>query len=388
MAARPVAPAATPMIEVRGCPICGGELVSLDLPEDYDLKALGTRVRIEYGLCRSCAFVCQTRALLKDELMRYYRDSPKLREGIPSETDAQLYGAQSAFMQQTGDLHGKRVLDVGADMGKLLDHLSNVYGCKTFYQEENATARSWLEAHGRHVNANDAAEHTPYDWIILSQLLEHVVEPVPFLIEMRGYMACDGKLFVEVPNHGFWDDADIGLFFEHVNYFSPASLSAALDRSGYNVLNLEVTKDAHYFNGTCRIIRVCAQRRPDALAADPVAVVRAHEHKHKWGRLSAIDALSKDLMHAGRPGLALYGAADLAGQLFRRTGAKERIAAIFDSDVRKHGTELGGVAIKPPSEIVAVDPKAIVILSSAETDIARTIAATGYRGRVVCWSAL
>lgn len=373
--------------ELCACPICSGELVPLGISEHYDLKALGERVSIDFAMCGACTFVCQSRVLPLDALMRYYQDSPKLREAVPSDTDAGLYAAQAAFMERAGELHGKRVLDIGADMGKLLDHLAHAYRAQTYYQEENATARAWLQDNGRHKEAANLADHGPYDWIVLSQVLEHIIEPVPMLVDLRRHLGSAGKLFLEVPNHGFWDDLDVGFFFEHVNYFSPASLTAALDRAGYHLLNLEVTTDPHYFEGRCRIVRACAQPRPAAVAADPAAAVRAHEHRHKTARFLAIDALSREVMRPGKPGLAIYGAAELADLLFRETGANAgRIAAVFDSDMRKHGLQFGGLPVRPPSEIVEVDPAAIVILSSAEADIRRTIESSGFRGRVIPWS--
>jgi len=104
-------------------------------------------------------------------------------------------------------------------------------------------------------------------------------------------------------------------------------------------------------------------------------------------RFNAIDALSRDLLVDGKPGLAIYGAAELAHQLFAHTAINEgRIAAIFDSDPHKVGRDFGGLPVRPPSDIPVLDPAAIVILSGAETDIRGTIAQQGYRGRTIGWS--
>jgi FlaA1/EpsC-like NDP-sugar epimerase len=125
------------------------------------------------------------------------------------------------------------------------------------------------------------------------------------------------------------------------------------------------------------------------VATDVAAAVRAHEHKHKAARFIAVDGLSRAVMRGEKPGLAVYGAAELADLLFRETGVNAgRVAAIFDSDTRKHGTLFGGLPVRPPSDIPEVDPAVIVILSSAEADIRRTIEAAGFRGRIVPWSDL
>jgi hypothetical protein len=160
-----------------------------------------------------------------------------------------------------------------------------------------------------------------------------------------------------------------------------------LDRAGFVPQLLAVTKHERYFSGRVRIIRVCATPRPAAPAADPAAAVRAHYERSGVSRFTAIDALSRTLLENGKPGLAIYGAAELAHQLFAHTGLNEgRLAAIFDSDPRKHGRDFGGLPVRPPSDIPLLAPVAIVILSGAETDIQTAIAQQGYRGRIVPWS--
>src|SRR5665213_858431 len=109
-------------VELSACPICGGPLVPLGVTETYDLKpALALNVPVEFAICSACSFVCQQSVLPLDMLMQYYGNSPKLRCGMASESDASLYVHQADFMSQTGELRSKRMLDIGADMGKLLD---------------------------------------------------------------------------------------------------------------------------------------------------------------------------------------------------------------------------------------------------------------------------
>lgn len=375
--------------QIAACPICASDVEPLDVRETYELKALAGSITVDLVMCRACQFVCAGTVLPLDALMRYYEQSPKLREAVPSATDRALYAAQAGFMQRAGRLAGARVLDIGADMGKLLDHLRGEYGCQTFYEEANLTALAWLRESNRHRDAAGLAPDTRFDWIVLSQVLEHIIDPVPMLVGLRRRLEPTGALFVEVPNHGMWDDLDIGLSFEHVNYFSPASLTAALDRAGYHLLSLEVTTDQHYFDGHCRIIRACAQPRASGLIADAARFVREHEQRQKSARVQAVDALSRELEQTGRRGLGLYGAAELAGIVMRHIPASSgRVAAVFDSDSRKHGLDFGGLAVRSPAEIVTVDPGAIVILSSAEADIRQTIATAGYQGMVVGWSEL
>jgi len=59
------------------------------------------------------------------------------------------------------------------------------------------------------------------DGIILRHVLEHVQDPVAFLVNIRDSNNGNGKIYIEVPcfdwicRHRAWFD----IFYEHVNYF-------------------------------------------------------------------------------------------------------------------------------------------------------------------------
>ena len=213
------------------------------------------------------------------------------------------------------------------------------------------------------------------------------MRPVEFLEELRPSLASGGMLFIEVPNHSFWDDGDYGFSFEHVNYFSVAALTATMDRAGYVVTHLIVSDDPRYFSGSCRVIRAAATVKDPRLATSLPDVLREHNRRGMYGKFAAVEKMGSELSRGANPGLALYGAGELAEQLFAHSSlSADRIAAVFDSDRKKHGRRFHGIAIHSPDDIVALNPAVVVILSGAEADIRRTIEATGYLGRVVGWS--
>lgn len=69
-----------------------------------------------------------------------------------------------------------------------------------------------------------------FDLVVLSQVLEHVANPVGFLKRIRGLVADDGLLFVELPNRddGFKYDT-----FPHVLFFDGQSLRKVMKESGF-----------------------------------------------------------------------------------------------------------------------------------------------------------
>jgi SAM-dependent methyltransferase len=76
-----------------------------------------------------------------------------------------------------------------------------------------------------------------FDAIWCSNLLEHVLAPHSFLIDLRSVLHADGRLFIVVPQTTHfrrgpwrgWAAAD------HVNFFTPHTLAQTIARAGYRV---------------------------------------------------------------------------------------------------------------------------------------------------------
>src|SRR5258708_139726 len=219
-------------LTISECPLCNGQPTRLGITVDYNLNTLNEKVSIDYAACLPCGFIFQTNPLSWDRLSKYYKTSPRYRSSEVDAWERSLCLNQLHFIEE-GLKRGSKVFDIGADMGKMLDLLADKYGCETTFMEENEAARQYLRGHGRHSEALNLDAAGCYDWCLLSEVLEHIVHPVDFLEKVRGHLEPGGKLFIEVPNHSFWDERDYGFAFEHVNYFSPATLTLALHKAGF-----------------------------------------------------------------------------------------------------------------------------------------------------------
>jgi len=372
---------------VENCPACFGKLQSLCVSAIYPLRVLNAFASIDFGCCSECHHVLQLNPVCGESLSTYYAGSPRFRSSVLLESEHLLYGNQARFMNNESALAGASVLDFGADMGKLLDRIQDDYGCKTSYIEHNDAARDHLASEGRHSEVADLSAGETFDWIVLSQVLEHIVDPVSMLSNLQSALKANGRLFIEVPNHSFWDDLDYGFSFEHVSYFSSASLSRVMENAGYVVTRLEVTTEPRYFGGQARIIRAAACPSEIASGQSVEDRVREHNHRGMAGKFDAVAKRARVLCEGSSPRLALYGAGELAEQLLANTDlSAETVVAIFDSDARKIGIRLGGIEVMPAAAITEVGPVVIVIMSGAEADIARGIETAGYVGEILPWS--
>jgi SAM-dependent methyltransferase len=97
------------------------------------------------------------------------------------------------------------------------------------------------------------AEVGLFDVVTLSDVFEHITEPVSFLQQASRYLKAEGILFVKVPNgkwslfkqklltlagrrpeQGIWDS------YEHVVHYSDKTLRAMLRKGGFETLNIRV----------------------------------------------------------------------------------------------------------------------------------------------------
>lgn len=85
-------------------------------------------------------------------------------------------------------------------------------------------------------------DQEPFDLIILSHVLEHVVQPIQFLKNLTSHLAPGGIIYIEVPGvqwvHGAWNhDLLLQLQNAHVWYFTAHTLRALLSHAGLSAID-------------------------------------------------------------------------------------------------------------------------------------------------------
>ena len=150
-----------------------------------------------------------------------------------------------------------RMLDLGCGEGQLLGQVMDrlpeaVRGrCRPFGVEiSNELARRSSAAlapyGGRCVHASALEglagfEAGFFDLIVMSSFLEHEIQPLPLLREAARALRRDGRVLIKVPNYASWNRSLRGARWcgyrwpDHVNYFTPDTLSAAAQAAGLRV---------------------------------------------------------------------------------------------------------------------------------------------------------
>lgn len=129
-----------------------------------------------------------------------------------------------------------RVLDIGCAFGLILERLKLEHGCEPYGIEPSNVARDYATRHGGVKFIGTSAEDLPgltgydgyFDLVIISNVLENIVDPVPVLAAVRRLLRTGGMLYVETPNFFYYDSMNP----YHPYIFSEETLSRLLAEAG------------------------------------------------------------------------------------------------------------------------------------------------------------
>jgi SAM-dependent methyltransferase len=151
----------------------------------------------------------------------------------------------------------RTLLDIGSHVGRFL-HLARQAGWESEGTEINDRTATYATAHSgspvHRVRAEQVREiGRVYDAVTLSDVLEHIPEPVTLLSTVRQVLGGKGWISVKVPCgptqvlKETWHErlgrgyrATLADNLVHVNHFSPRALRLALERAGYTDITVEI----------------------------------------------------------------------------------------------------------------------------------------------------
>ncbi len=242
----------------RPCAVCGGRSTAPIYRQRFAMpSAHGVHAGYEVVACARCGFAFANDTPDQDFLDAYYRAMAKKsalleRRGYGEPEYLVRTHAKSLEHILPHVRSGDRVLDVGCYTGNLLAMLRDaVPGVHVTGLDPSAlAARVAREHHGVEVRVGslfDDLDLGEFDVVVLTHVLEHIVELRPFLARLQALLAQGGRLCVEVPDaNAFWlttdQDDPIGVehkdpflqfSVEHVNYFTATSLENLMRANGF-----------------------------------------------------------------------------------------------------------------------------------------------------------
>jgi len=152
------------------------------------------------------------------------------------------------------------LLEIGSGSGAFLS-LANKKFRKVVGIELDLNAQRFLK--NKNLNVFETLsdlENSKFDVIVMFHVLEHLLDPVSFLKELKNYLNEGGKIVIEVPNV---DDSLVKLYnieefknfyfcSAHVSYFSSVTLKNCVTKAGLKgditqVQRYDLNNHVHWF---------------------------------------------------------------------------------------------------------------------------------------------
>lgn len=348
-------------LEPRSCECCGGKDVELLWSSQSTVVRASRTWKFPYNVavCRICGFCFASPGPKHDDLARYYADGlTGYKEiGLPYSVDARI-GVLTRYSVPDGVF-----AEIGGDQpGEFHRRCAPFFGRQLVVDVANDTPAELRSVH-------DLPEHT-VDVLAHYDVLEHVTEVRDFLAACHRALKPGGIMICEVPDLRLYPRNLLLLEFEHVNHFSPVTLTAIARRVGLNLIELGHLCSRPY--GLLGVFRKeVVQTLPDMSMQceyiDALACVRGGIAQIERTE-AQIDALRVQLatMGAGQKKITLWAVTDLMRRVLANFTLPET-AIVVDSDPRRrdHLAQDGVLVSEPKNCIEHIAQSELLVICAA-----------------------
>ena len=351
-------------------------------------------------VCTSCGAGYADDIPRQEEFDRYYAEMSKYehsyRDGKVSDVDAARFAEVVDLAGPHVDT-GDRIVDVGCATGALLSEFkrrgySNLQGYDPSASCCGAAKRLYgIDVAESTINGLTAHPESA-DLVIMTGVLEHLADVDTSLNILKKILASGGMLYLEVPDASRYDEwfSSPYQFFsmEHVNFFSPQSLSNLLARHGFSPVFVQRVKR---FIGTKSVEPGVAGlfkftgTTMDLLPDTETAPRLKNYVKESQELETSIHKTIATLAESRKP-VAVWGVGTHTLRLLQTSNLKDaNIVAFLDSNSRYHGKTINGILIEDPAKFL--HPEAAILISShmAQEEIKDAIRNKfGWENEIIC----
>ena len=219
-----------------------------------------------------------------------------------------------------------------------------------------------------------------FDYVIARHLIEHVINPVKWLSDLKKVTKKNGKIFIETPNINFFTKRGMPSVFtlQHLHYFSKNSLSYLIEKVGLEVKKCEEIDDNLILIAEFKSKNRKKYKKDKKESFSKFKINLFQSRKFVKKTLKKFDSLKGNV--------AVWGAGGFGGSchLFWDFSVK-KINFFIDSDRNKHGMKFSdsNASIISPQSAKEKKIKLILVASMYSEKIIKSIYHQGFSCRIL-----
>jgi SAM-dependent methyltransferase len=237
----------------RACPVCGAERQKRLFRQSFQQFPAGALLEgYEVVICESCGAGFADDIPPQAVFDGYYRDLSKYETGETTSVPLPIEPRCREIAQLVSRFipsQDASVLEIGCASGGLLAALKDLGFTRLTGSDPSpacvkATMACGIPAFAATVG-NMPSSKGPYDFLILTGVIEHIADLDRTIDEFRRLVRPDGRMYLEVPDASRYEarqDAPYQEFsIEHINFFSPVSLKNLMQVRGFRAVESGLT---------------------------------------------------------------------------------------------------------------------------------------------------
>lgn len=371
----------------RICPICSSTEKTHLYAQNFSNKAISLMESYNVVVCRDCGFAFADNIPSQEEFNNYYAAMSKYEfnhnDGVVSSAYIDHFNKIVNFIIPHLDDKNARIVDVGCSTGCLLflfkqKGYTNLLGV----DPSPSCVRTVKELYDIDSTVNTISgfhDDEGFDLIILSAVLEHIVDFDDSLRKIRSLLKDRGLLFIEVPDSERFDSFVTAPFqqfsVEHINYFSQYSIRNLLSRFSFLTIDMQQYEnkinqiiDPDIFNLSIR-----TKEKECKIIRDDISEMKIRDYINQC---SKIDTEVKGTIQAqlsDKDRIIVWGTGTHTLRLIGSGLDLSKISYFVDSNKRYVGKKLNGIDIKLPGDIREQDIPILISTYSYQQEIADQI---------------
>lgn len=346
----------------RPCPLCGASDFKPVIEYNqfqYYTDQVNNKINLKHVNCLKCDTLYMNPAFTDEGFVRLFSKAAGSYGSTSSRAQEQI-----DWLSSTGLLkNSKKALDVGCYYGTFLSLLPGHIEKFGLEIDEGVVKEAQSKRPDIHFftsTFDNIKLPEKVDLITMFHVLEHLVDPLSFLLQLKGQVDSQARLVIEIPIIENAITNDVCGFFnaQHTTHFSKISLKQILERTGWQILSEQTQKDYNGYRAVCAISNQSSDLQGWQKQANQFAA-RPHLLKYMSNWFSSVEKVQKEILSfhekVQNSPFVIWGGGMHTEFLFHLTSLNELIlnsknCVIIDIDTSKQSEKWRGLNITSPEQ--------------------------------------